>query len=336
MFIDYARIHVRGGNGGNGCLSFRREKFIPKGGPDGGNGGKGGDVIAVASSDLNTLLNFRFHKQFFAKKGQGGMGSNKTGHDGENIILKVSLGTEVYEIDENNHRIAKIADLGEENEDVVLAHGGKGGRGNATFKSSRNQAPRKITPGNKGEEKYYEFVLKLMADVGLVGFPNAGKSTLISHLSSAHPKIADYEFTTLEPCLGVVKVDDYQTFVIADIPGIIEDAHEGKGLGLRFLQHIERTKVLLFLIDITSEDIEEKYTILHNELYTYNPELDKRQKLVVLNKIDLLATDQKEIVIREIHDTLKEVCDCPILAISAVSGENLDKLKYAIKDILDL
>ena len=336
MFIDYARIHVRGGNGGNGCLSFRREKFIPKGGPDGGNGGKGGDVIAVASSDLNTLLSFRYNKQFFAEKGQHGMGSNKTGHDGESIVLKVPLGTEVYEIDQQNNRIAKIADLAEENEDVIIAHGGKGGKGNATFKSSRNQAPRKTTPGKEGEEKYYEFILKLMADVGLVGFPNAGKSTLISHLSSAHPKIADYEFTTLEPCLGVVNVGDFKTFVIADIPGIIEDAHEGKGLGLRFLQHIERTQVLLFLIDITSENIQEKYQILQNELLSYNKELDKRQKLVVLNKIDLLAPDEKKDIIKVAEDELNKVCACPILAISAVSGENLDKLKFAIKDILEL
>jgi len=336
MFIDYARIHVHGGNGGNGCLSFRREKFIPKGGPDGGNGGKGGDVIAVASSELNTLLNFRYKKQFFAEKGQHGMGANKTGHDGENIILKVPLGTEVYELDEQNNRKYKIADLAEENEDVILAKGGKGGRGNATFKSSTNQAPRKITPGKEGEEKYYELELKLMADVGLVGFPNAGKSTLISHLSSAHPKIADYEFTTLEPCLGVVKVDEYKTFVIADIPGIIEDAHEGKGLGLRFLRHIERTKVLLFLIDITSDNISNKYEILNNELHSYNTELDRRQKLIVLNKIDLLAHDEKDNFIDHAKDELKNICDCAILAISAVSGENLQELKYSIKKILNL
>ena len=336
MFIDYARIHVRGGNGGNGCLSFRREKFIAKGGPDGGNGGKGGNVIAVATSDLNTLLNFRYNKQFFAEKGQHGMGSNKTGHDVESIILKVPLGTEIYEIDEQNNRIAKIADLAEENEDVILAHGGKGGRGNVTFKSSRNQAPRKTTPGKEGEEKYYEFVLKLMADVGLVGFPNAGKSTLISHLSSAHPKIADYEFTTLEPCLGVVKVDDYKTFLIADIPGIIEGAHEGKGLGLRFLQHIERTRVLLFLIDITSENIGEKYDVLHNELHSYNPKLDVQQKLVVLNKIDLLEPGKREEFIQQKENEIKKICDCTILAISAVSGENLNELKFAIKDILKL
>jgi len=336
MFIDYARIHVRGGSGGNGCLSFRREKFIAKGGPDGGNGGKGGDVIAVASSELNTLLNFRFNKRFFAGNGQYGMGSNKTGHDGESIILKVPFGTEVYELDDQNNRIAKIADLAEEKEDVILAKGGKGGRGNATFKSSTNQAPRKITPGKKGEEKHYELVLKLMADVGLVGFPNAGKSTLISHLSSAHPKIADYEFTTLEPCLGVVKVDDYKTFVIADIPGIIEDAHEGKGLGLRFLRHIERTRVLLFLIDINSENIAEKYHVLHNELHSYKAELDKRQKLIVLNKIDLLAPDEKDDLIQHIINKLTGIRDCQIVAVSAVTGENLNKLKYAIKDILDL
>ncbi len=336
MFIDYARIHVRGGNGGNGCLSFRREKFIPKGGPDGGNGGKGGDVIAIASSELNTLLNFRYKKQFFAEKGQHGMGANKTGHDGEIIILKVPLGTEIYELDEQNNRKFKIADLAEENEDVILAKGGKGGRGNATFKSSTNQTPRKITPGKEGEEKYYELELKLMADVGLVGFPNAGKSTLISHLSSAHPKIADYEFTTLEPCLGVVKVDEYKTFVIADIPGIIEDAHEGKGLGLRFLRHIERTKVLLFLIDITSDNISNKYEILNNELHSYNTELDRRQKLIVLNKIDLLAHDEKDDLIQHIINKLAGICDCQIVAVSAVTGENLDKLKYTIKDILDL
>ncbi len=336
MFIDYAKIHVRGGGGGNGCLSFRREKFIAKGGPDGGNGGKGGDVIAFASSELNTLLNYRYKKQFFAGKGQHGMGSNKTGHDGENIILKVPLGTEVYEIDNKNNRIAKIADLAEENEDVILAKGGKGGRGNATFKSSTNQTPRKITPGKEGEEKYYELELKLMADVGLVGFPNAGKSTLISHLSSAHPKIADYEFTTLEPCLGVVKVDEYKTFVIADIPGIIEDAHEGKGLGLRFLRHIERTKVLLFLIDVTSDNIAEKFEILQNELHSHNTELDRRQKLIVLNKIDLFAPDEKDDRILQIKDELARVCNCKILAVSAVTGENLQELKYTIQDILDI
>lgn len=336
MFIDYARIHVRGGNGGNGCLSFRREKYIPKGGPDGGDGGKGGDVIAVASSDLNTLLKFRYNKRFFAHKGQHGMGGNKTGHNGESIILEVPRGTEIYEIDSQNNRIAKIADLSEENEDVVLAHGGKGGRGNATFKTSTNQAPRKTTSGKEGEDKYYELVLKLMADVGLVGFPNAGKSTLISHLSSAHPKIANYEFTTLEPCLGVVKVDDYKTFVIADIPGIIEDAHEGKGLGLQFLRHIERTKVLLFLIDITSDNVDEKFDILYNELHSYNPNLDQRKKLVVLNKTDLLDIELKDDIIKEKECELKKNCDCPILAISAVSGENLDALKYKIKDILEL
>ncbi len=336
MFIDHARIHVRGGNGGNGCLSFRREKSIAKGGPDGGNGGKGGDVIAVASSELNTLLNYRYKKQFFAEKGKHGMGSNKTGHDGESIILQVPFGTEIYEIDDKNNRIAKIADLAEENEDVILAQGGKGGRGNATFKSSTNQAPRKTTPGKAGEEKYYEMELKLMADVGLVGFPNAGKSTLISHLSSAHPKIADYEFTTLEPCLGVVQVGGFKTFVIADIPGIIEDAHEGKGLGLRFLRHIERTKVLLFLIDITSDNIAEKYHVLHNELHSYKTELDKRQKLIVLNKIDLLAPDKKGDLIKSVTNKLAGICDCRIVAVSAVTGENLDELKYAIKDILNL
>ncbi|MBN2017178.1 MAG: GTPase ObgE [Candidatus Cloacimonetes bacterium] len=334
MFIDYAKIHVRGGNGGNGCLSFRREKFIPKGGPDGGDGGKGGDVIAIASSDLNTLLAFRYNKRFFANKGQHGMGGNKTGHDGESIVLKVPRGTEIYEIDEQSNRKVKIADLSEDNEDVILAHGGKGGKGNATFKTSTNQAPRRITPGKEGEDKYYELVLKLMADVGLVGFPNAGKSTLISHLSSAHPKIANYEFTTLEPCLGVVKVDDYKTFVIADIPGIIEDAHEGKGLGLQFLRHIERTQVLLFLIDITSDNVGEKFEILHNELHLYNSNLDKREKLIVLNKTDLLDPELKDAVIKKKENELKKKCECPVLAISAVSGDNLDRLKYTIKEIL--
>ncbi|HEX38068.1 MAG TPA: GTPase ObgE [Candidatus Cloacimonetes bacterium] len=336
MFIDFARIHVRGGRGGNGCMSFRREKFIPKGGPDGGDGGRGGDVIAVASAEVNTLLHFRYNKQFFASKGQHGMGQNKTGHDGQDIIITVPVGTEIYEIDEQNNRIAKIADLSEDNEDVVLAHGGNGGRGNTNYKTSTNQAPRKTTPGKEGEEKHYELVLKLMADVGLVGFPNAGKSTLISHLSSAHPKIADYEFTTLEPCLGVVKVGEYKTFVIADIPGIIEGAHDGKGLGLQFLRHIERTSVLLFLIDIDSENIVEKYQILHDELHSYNPELDRRRKLVVLNKIDTLPFEKKEIIINKAKQALRKICSCEVLAISAVSGENLEALKFKIKDILEL
>lgn len=334
MFIDYARIKVKGGKGGNGCLSFRHEKHVPFGGPDGGDGGKGGDVIIIGDKNLNTLLNFRYNKHFSGGKAQHGQGSNKTGHSGEDKILKVPLGTEIFELNENGERIGKLADMSYQGKKIILAKGGRGGKGNAAFATPTNQAPRKFESGKLGEEKYLELVLKLMADVGIVGFPNAGKSTLISHISSAHPKIADYEFTTLEPCLGVVKLSSYQTFVIADIPGIIEGAHQGKGLGDRFLRHIERTKILLFLLDITSKNLYERYQILKKELHLYSPDLDRRKFLVVLNKIDLLSNNTKKERIGNIRKNFPGNISENIIAISAVSGENIAELKNKVYRLL--
>lgn len=334
MFIDYARIKVKGGSGGNGCLSFRHEKYVPFGGPDGGDGGKGGDVILIGDKNLNTLLNFKYNKHFSGEKAQHGQGSNKTGHSGKDKILRVPLGTEVFELNENGERIRKLVDISYEGKKITLAKGGKGGKGNAAFATPTNQAPRKFESGKLGEEKYLELVLKLMADVGIVGFPNAGKSTLISHISSAHPKIADYEFTTLEPCLGVVKLSSYHTFVIADIPGIIEGAHQGKGLGDQFLRHIERTKILLFLIDVTSKNILKKFEVLKNELHLYNQNLDKRKFLVVLNKVDLLSNDTKKERIENIRKNFSKNIRKNIIAISAVTGENILALKNKVYQIL--
>jgi len=277
MFIDYAKITIKAGNGGDGIISFRKEKYISRGGPDGGNGGHGGSVIAIGDENVNTLLAYKYHRKFYAEDGKPGSSARKRGLSGDDIYLHLPLGTEIYQITENGERI-KIADITTHNEEIILAHGGRGGKGNSNFATSTNQAPRIATPGRKTKEIVLELVLKLMADVGLVGFPNAGKSTLLSVLSSAKPKIADYEFTTLEPMLGVVPVTEYQSFVMADIPGIIEGAHQGKGLGHQFLQHIQRTSVLLFLIDINTPDPLEAFRTLHSELYLYDPFLDKKTK----------------------------------------------------------
>ena len=334
MFIDYARIKVKGGKGGDGCLSFRREKFIPFGGPDGGNGGKGGDVIAVGDKNLNTLLHFRYKKKFSAENGKNGQGSNKFGHNGKDTIIRIPLGSEIFELDESGKEFSKLANVSSENERFILAKGGKGGKGNAVFATATNQAPRRTEEGQQGEEKYLKIILKLIADVGLVGFPNAGKSTLISHISSAHPKIADYEFTTLEPCLGVVKLGVYKTFIVADIPGIIEGAHLGKGLGIRFLRHIERTKILLFLLDITSENIYEKFKILKKELHQYRQNLDKKEFLITLNKTDLLLSESKEKKIEKIRKEFPDNLHEKIIAISAISGENISELKKKISKVL--
>ncbi|MCK4338369.1 MAG: GTPase ObgE [Candidatus Cloacimonetes bacterium] len=334
MFIDYARIKVKGGKGGNGCCSFRREKFVPFGGPNGGDGGKGGDVIVIGDKNLNTLLNYKYKKHFSGCKANHGQGSNKTGHSGRDTILKVPLGTEIFELNQDGTRIVKLTDISNHDEKIVLAKGGKGGRGNSAFATPTNQTPRKVEEGLSGEEKYLELVLKLIADVGLVGFPNAGKSTLISHISSAHPKIADYEFTTLEPCLGVVQIDIKNIFIIADIPGIIEGAHLGKGLGIQFLKHIERTKVLLFLIDITSKNIIKKFEILKNELHLYSQDLDRRKFLIVLNKIDLLSDNVKQTKIEKIKKNFPKDIRKNVISISAVTGENLSELKNRVQQIL--
>ncbi len=281
MFIDYAKIFVKAGDGGRGIVSFRREKFIPKGGPDGGDGGKGGDVVLKASKDENTLRFFRFKRKFVAENGKPGGSNNKTGRSGEDITIKVPVGTIVKDEEGNI-----IADLSDDGECVVVAKGGKGGKGNSSFATSTNRAPRFAQEGQKGEEKNLTIELKLLADVGLVGFPNAGKSSLIRAVSNAKPEIANYPFTTLEPHLGYVYFND-RDFIIADIPGIIEGAHEGKGLGLQFLRHIERTSILLFVLDIL-DNPKETFDKLILELKNYNEDIIRKKKAIVLNKIDLV------------------------------------------------
>ncbi len=281
MFIDYAEIFVKAGNGGRGIVSFRREKFIPKGGPDGGDGGKGGDVIIEASKDENTLRLFRFKRHFKAENGQPGGSNNKTGKSGRNLIIKVPVGSIIKDKSGNI-----IADLKEDGQSVVVAKGGKGGKGNAAFAKPTNRAPRIAQTGKKGEEKIIVIELKLLADVGLVGFPNAGKSTLIRSISDAQPEVANYPFTTLQPHLGYVEYGG-KDFVVADIPGIVEGAHKGKGLGLRFLKHIERTRILLYVLDITDKP-REKFEKLTYEIESFNEELLKRKRGLILNKIDLI------------------------------------------------
>ncbi|MFA7057893.1 MAG: GTPase ObgE [Candidatus Cloacimonadales bacterium] len=333
MFIDYARIEVRAGKGGNGCLSFRREKFVPKGGPDGGNGGHGGDIIIEGNSHMNTLINFRYNKLFKAKNGINGSGSNMTGATGENNVILVPLGTIIYDITDPNNKV-KLGDVTEAGQQFHIVRGGAGGRGNASYANSINQAPRTFTPGKDGEERMLELELKLMADVGLVGFPNAGKSTLLSSISAAKPKIADYEFTTLVPSLGVVQLEGFESFVMADIPGLIEGASEGRGLGIQFLKHIQRTKVLLFLIDINDEDPFEKYSILSNELIQHDATMGEKLHLIVLSKIDTLTDEVIEEKIAKLKIEFSSKIQEDIMAISSVSNKNLDKLKRRLYTII--
>ncbi len=321
MFLDYVEILISSGKGGKGSVSFRREKYVPKGGPDGGDGGKGGDVVFISDSNLSTLLDFRYKKQYVAQNGENGMGALKTGKDGKDIILKVPVGTIVKE--KENGRI--IHDFIEVNESFIAAKGGKGGRGNTHFKSATNQSPRKADNGMPGETRSLSLELKLIADAGLVGFPNAGKSTLISVVSAARPKIADYPFTTLEPVLGIVKYKQFKSFVIADIPGIIEGASEGKGLGLQFLRHIERTRILVFMLDATSESIKEDYKILLAELKNYSPKLLKKERLIALTKIDLLDEDERKSLEKEIakHPIEKNIKSILISSVANIGIENL-------------
>lgn len=328
MFIDYARIRIKAGNGGDGAVSFRREKFVPKGGPDGGDGGRGGDIIALGDSNINTLLDYRYNKLFHAPNGAHGAGSKRTGASGAALRLRLPLGTEVFIIEGDSKR--KIADITEPGEEIILAEGGRGGKGNSNFATPTNQAPRHATAGKHTEETELELVLKLMADVGLVGFPNAGKSTLLSVLSAARPKIADYEFTTLEPMLGVVKVSDYQNFVMADIPGIIEGAHIGKGLGHQFLRHIQRTGVLLYLVDINSANPLEDYRTLRSELYLYDSFMDKKPFLIVLSKLDTVPSEALEERVAEISKTFLEAAGKEIFAISSVANRGLEALKHRL------
>jgi GTP-binding protein len=290
MFIDSAKIFVRSGKGGDGIIHWRREKFIPKGGPDGGNGGVGGDVIIRADKQINTLLDFRYNKKFIAKPGNVGEGSNKEGRSAEPIIVKVPVGTLIRNADTGEI----VADITEEGQELVIAKGGRGGKGNWVFRSPTNQAPRVCTPGEPGEEYHLELELKLLADIGLVGFPNAGKSTLISTISAAKPKIADYPFTTLVPNLGMVYFQESKSFVVADIPGLIEGAHEGKGLGIQFLKHIERTKALLYLIDCTSDDIKRDLKVLKNELKQFSETLPKKKSIIAITKLDIADDDLRK------------------------------------------
>ena len=332
MFIDFARIKIKAGNGGDGAVSFRREKFVPKGGPDGGDGGRGGSVIAIGDPNVNTLLDYRYSKSFKAGSGKPGAGGRKSGSAGENIVLRFPLGTEIYVIEDDKRR--KLADITEAGEEIILSQGGHGGKGNSNFATPTNQAPRHATPGGHTHEMELELVLKLMADVGLVGFPNAGKSTLLSVLSAARPKIADYEFTTLEPMLGVVRVSDYQSFVMADIPGIIEGAHLGKGLGHQFLRHIQRTSILLFLIDIATPDPLETYRTLRAELYLYDSFMDKKPHLIVISKTDTLPAGELETRLTEISQEFHKQYHEDILSISSVGNENIETLKYTLYSLL--
>ncbi len=326
-FLDEAKIYIRSGDGGSGCLSFRREKFLEFGGPNGGNGGRGGDVVVHCVKGLNTLIDFRYRQHFKAERGHHGMGKDRTGRNGEVLVIKVPVGTQI--LDEDKETL--IADMTDEGQTFVLARGGDGGFGNAHFKSSTNQAPRRADPGWPGEERWIWLRLKLIADAGLVGLPNAGKSTFLSVVSEAKPKIADYPFTTLHPNLGVVGVDDVH-FVMADIPGLIEGAHEGAGLGTRFLGHVERCSVLLHLVDGTQDDVAEAYRTIRTELEGYDDGLARKREIVALNKIDALQPAE----IRKKRKALADACGAEVEAISGVSGKGvrpcLEKLLAVIRD----
>ena len=317
MFIDFAQIFVKAGNGGNGAVAFRREKYVPKGGPAGGNGGKGGDVIFEADRNLSTLLDFRYKRKYNAHNGENGGTSLKDGKSGADVIIKVPVGTILKDADDGKI----LFDLDKDGKQHISAAGGKGGKGNSNFATPTNQAPRYAEDGKPGEERFLVLELKLIADVGLVGFPNAGKSTFISSISAAKPKIADYPFTTLKPNLGIVKYKDYKSFVVADLPGIIEGAHKGKGLGHKFLRHIERTKLLLILIEITSEEYQNQYDTLIKELEQYSEVLKKRTKIVALSKADLVTSEAnrtKKIKLKNYKG--------PIFVFSSITGFGVPEL----------
>lgn len=322
MFVDYAKIKIIAGKGGNGCVSFRREKYIPKGGPDGGNGGRGGSIIFKVDPQLHTLQDVKYHKQYHAENGRDGSGARKTGRDGKDIIILVPPGT-IFKFKGEKQTIADLVETGEE---FISANGGQGGRGNSEFATSTHQTPTKAEPGRRGEEFTYEIELKVLADVGLVGLPNAGKSTLLSKLSSAHPKIADYPFTTLQPHLGIVKYSNYQSFVMADIPGLIEGASKGKGLGIQFLKHIERTSILALLIECTDENPASTLETLLKEMAAFSSEMMNKPRLVVMSKQDIFQNDHEELP--------TELSGEKVLSISSITGEGLDILMAELAEMM--
>ncbi|MDP2302569.1 MAG: GTPase ObgE [Ignavibacteria bacterium] len=321
MFIDYVEIEIKAGKGGDGAVTFRREKYVPKGGPSGGNGGNGGNVILQTDNNLYTLLDFNYKSKYHAQPGAPGANSLKDGKTGDDVIIKIPVGTIIKNLESDEI----IVDLDEPGMNYVIAKGGRGGKGNSNFATPTNQAPRFAEKGKLGDELKVGLELKLIADIGLVGFPNAGKSTFISVISAAKPKIADYPFTTLEPNLGIVRYKDYKSFTVADIPGIIEGASEGKGLGLQFLRHIERTRILLFLIDITSENPQKEFDILINELKTYSPMLVKKKKIIALSKADLVEDE----IIKKLKKKKFRKADSSTYVISAVSG-------FGVAELLDV
>jgi GTP-binding protein len=332
MFIDEAKIRVKAGDGGNGCMAFRREKFVPRGGPSGGDGGKGGDIVMESSERHNTLVHFRFNPEHTAQRGRHGEGSNKTGHDGTGITLKVPVGTIVYD-DETGD---KLFEFSKPDQSFVIAHGGRGGRGNARFATSVHQAPREHEAGREGEEHTYRLELKLLADVGLVGYPNVGKSTLISRISAARPKIADYPFTTLQPNLGVVAVGDAKSevsFVVADIPGLIEGAHEGAGLGTQFLRHIERTRLLVHLVDVSDSsgrpDVVKDVEVILGELSSFGAHLDEKPMIMAASKIDAVNKDKLAALKRYCKKHKRELYE-----ISAVTGKGVKDLVFGVAEAL--
>jgi GTP-binding protein len=325
VFVDEVEIHVRAGDGGRGCISFRREKYVPRGGPNGGDGGRGGSVIVEADEGLGTLLDFRYRRHYTAQRGGHGEGSDRHGASGEDLVLRVPVGTTIHE----PHAGVLLGDLTANGERLEVARGGRGGRGNARFATSTNRAPRRADPGEAGEERTLRLELRLLADVGVVGFPNAGKSTLVSRLSAARPKIADYPFTTLVPTLGLVRLDEEQSFVIADVPGLIPGASEGKGLGLRFLRHLERTRLLVHLLDLdpaTGRDPVEDWKTIQAELREYSPELAARPQLIAANKIDLdgAAPRLKRVVAMARRRRL------PVFPLAARTGQGLAELRAAL------
>ncbi len=321
-FLDHARIEIRSGAGGAGCVSFRREKYVEFGGPDGGDGGKGGDVRAIAVEGLNTLIDYRYHQHFFARNGQHGMGKQRTGKSADDVVLRVPVGTEILEDDGET----LVADLTRPGQEVLLARGGNGGWGNLRFKSSTNQAPRSANPGQEGVERTLWLRLKLIADAGLVGLPNAGKSTFLAATSNARPKVADYPFTTLHPGLGVVGIDGAE-FVMADIPGLIEGAHEGKGLGDTFLAHVERCAVLLHLVDGTAADPADDWRVIQHELVAYGAGLAHKPRVLALNKVDALAAEE----VSAVADALAEASGMPVHRLSGATGQGVAEVLRAVR-----